>query len=145
MLAPLLALVIAAPTSIDYVTIAKPLPAVLKELSELSGVEMRASKAVESDMLVIRVRDAEVAKTPRKNRGSHRRQVDRERRHLHDPARRERTSCSLQAAGRRPARLMSDEIAAMLEATNDRTAAGSCPTLSSRQAPTRGFLGRCSA
>ena len=53
----LTALLFLAGATIDYQTVAKPLPEVLKELSAISGVEMRASEAVEPDKLVIRVED----------------------------------------------------------------------------------------
>lgn len=62
MLSILLALVLASPPSISYETVAKPLVEVLRDLSEDSGVEMRASKAIENDKLVIRVRDADISK-----------------------------------------------------------------------------------
>ncbi|MEO7453206.1 MAG: hypothetical protein ABIV13_00405, partial [Fimbriimonadales bacterium] len=47
-------------STIDYQTVAKPLPEVLKELSAISGVAMRASTGVEDDKLVIRVDDVEI-------------------------------------------------------------------------------------
>ncbi|MDQ2985564.1 MAG: hypothetical protein M3R13_02435 [Armatimonadota bacterium] len=59
----LIAAALVLPTAtIEYETVAKPLPAVLEELSKKTGVEMRASKGFEGDRLVIRVRDAEVLK-----------------------------------------------------------------------------------
>lgn len=62
MICSLLALVLIPSAVIDYETVAKPLPAVLADLTSLTGAEMRASKAVESDMLVIRVRGADISK-----------------------------------------------------------------------------------
>ena len=51
------ALVVVGAT-IDYQTVAKPLPEVLKELSAISGVEMRATEALVGERLVIRVGNA---------------------------------------------------------------------------------------
>lgn len=56
------ALLLATSATVDYETVAKPLPLVLAELTARSGVEMRASKGIESDKLVIRVRDADITK-----------------------------------------------------------------------------------
>ncbi len=48
--------------AIDYETVAKPLPIVLEELSKQTGVQMRASKAIEEDRLVIRVRGVDIVR-----------------------------------------------------------------------------------
>ncbi len=56
------ALVFATTATVDYETVAKPLSAVLEDLSKQTGVEMRASKGLEGDKLVIRVDDAELPK-----------------------------------------------------------------------------------
>src|SRR5687768_8509745 len=53
----LTALTVFLPTTIDYSTVAKPLPVVLRELSTLTGEEWRATKALDGELLIVRVED----------------------------------------------------------------------------------------
>ena len=52
----LAALIAVAPATVDYSTVAKPLSTILSDLSAKAGVEMRASKAVQDDLIVVSVR-----------------------------------------------------------------------------------------
>ena len=54
------ALYLATLPTVDYETVAKPLPAVLEELTKLTVTKMRAAKDVSADLLVIRVDDVEI-------------------------------------------------------------------------------------
>jgi hypothetical protein len=54
-------LLFATQTTVDYETVAKPLSAVLADLSTTTGTQLRASKALENELLVMSVRGTDVA------------------------------------------------------------------------------------